>query len=353
MAIDLDSTYEDLLEQKLSGIDDSIDKREGSIVYNSTAPNTAEIIQMLITIKANVDEAYADTQSRENLIRRAAERGLKPYGASKANLKGVFNINVDIGDRFSLDELNYVVIEKIADYEYVLECETYGNVGNLFLGDLIPIAYIDGLTSAVLTEVLIPGEDEEDTEIFRTRYFNSFDSQAFGGNRADYIEKVGALQGVSGVKVYRAWNGGGTVKVVIIDSLYQKPTQALIDALQEEIDPIGQQGDGVGIAPMDHTVTVFGIDEAIINIESTISYQSGWDWAAIEPTVQTSIDDYFIELSKTWEVSDALVVRISQIETRLLGVPGIVDIANTKLNGLQQNIVLDTNAVPIRGDVIG
>ena len=43
---------------------------------------------------------------------------------------------------------------------------------------------------------LMPGEEEEDTESLRSRYFAGFDSQAFGGNRADYKEKVKALDGV-------------------------------------------------------------------------------------------------------------------------------------------------------------
>lgn len=349
----LDMTYEDLLQQKSNGVDPKLDKREGSIVYNALAVNSAETVQALITLKGVLDETFADTASRENLIKRAAERGLKPHDSTKAKLKGVFNMNVDIGERFSLDDLNYEVVSKIAEFEYVLECETLGGIGNLYLGTLIPIDYIDGLTSAELTEVLIPGEDEEDTEVFRTRYFSSFNSQAFGGNRADYKEKVGALPGVGGLKIYRAWNGGGTVKFVIIDSQFTKPTQTLIDTLQEAIDPIGQQGDGVGLAPIDHFVTVFGLDETAIDIETIITYQDGWDWAAVKPGVEAAIDAYFVEMSEAWAELDALVIRISQIETRLLGVPGLVDIFDTKINGQQQNFVLDPDAIPIRGAVSG
>src|SRR5690606_12361543 len=103
--------------------------------------------------------------------------------------------------------------------------------GNLYLGTLIPINYIAGLETAKLTEVLIPGEDEEDTEAFRQRYFNSFKSQAFSGNRADYKEKVNAISGVGGVRVYRAKHGPGTVGLTIIDSNFNKPSQTLIDTV--------------------------------------------------------------------------------------------------------------------------
>ena len=90
-----------------------------------------------------------------------------------------------------------------------LQCESTGEQGNIPFGDLIPINYIDGLETAKITEVLIPGEDEESVEDLRKRYFNSFDQQAFGGNIADYQQKTNALDGVGACKVYPVWNGGG------------------------------------------------------------------------------------------------------------------------------------------------
>ncbi|MFY0521317.1 baseplate J/gp47 family protein [Lysinibacillus sp. UGB7] len=356
--LNLDATYEDLMAQKMAGIDNSLDKREGtSMIFNATAANSVETIQMLMTVKNFVDMVFADTAPRDYLIRRAAERGLKPYEATFAKRKGVFNIDVPIDSRFSLDDLNYEVIERISQGQFILQCETSGNVGNLFSGQLIPIDYINGLQTATLTDVLVPGDDEEDTETFRKRYFNSFESQAFGGNRADYKEKVGSLPGVGGVRVYRAWNGGGTVKLVIIDSRYEKPTQTLVDDVQEAVDPIDKSGEGVGTAPIDHEVTAFAVGESIVNIETYITYQIGWDWPAIEITAKSVINEYFRELAAEWANSEddnaGLVVRVSQIETRLLGVAGVLDIKDTKLNGVQSNLVIDKEFIPKLGVMSG
>lgn len=358
--LQLDTTYEELVEEKLDQADSSLDTREGSILFNAFAINSIEIIQMLQTIIANSNEAFADTASRSNLIKRAAERGLKPLVATKARLRGIFNINVDIGARFSLDNLNYVVIDKIADLEFVLECETVGDIGNQYLGTLIPIDYIDGLTTAELVEVLVPGEDEEDTEVFRARYFDSFDSEAFGGNRKDYKDKVNSLPGVGGVRVYRAWNGGGTVKLVIINSQFEKPTQTLVDDVQFAVDPLEAQGEGIGIAPIDHIVSVFGVGDTPIDISLNITYQSGWTWPDIEANVHAVIDEYFRELAEEWakastydEDHAGLIVRISQIEIRLLGVAGVIDIADTLLNGGTSNVAIDKESIPKRGVVIG
>lgn len=358
--LQLYTTYEELVEEKLEQADSSLDAREGSILFNAFAINSIEIIQMLQTIIANSNESFADTASRPNLIRRTAERGLKPLTATKARLRGVFNINVAIGSRFSLDNLNYVVVDKIADYEFVLESETEGDIGNQYLGTLIPIDYIDGLTKAELVEVLVPGEDEEDTEVFRARYFDSFDSEAFGGNRKDYKDKVNSLPGVGGVRVYRAWNGGGTVKLMIINSQFEQPTQTLVDEVQFAVDPLDNQGEGIGIAPIDHTVTVFAVGEMPIDITLNITYQSGWTWPDIEANVHSVIDDYFKELAEEWasastyqEDQAGVIVRISQIEIRLLGVAGVIDIGDTLLNGSTSNVAVDKESIPKRGVVIG
>ncbi len=346
-------TYEVILQRMLDRVPNNIDKREGSIIYNALAPAAVELQNMYIELDWILNQSFADTAQRKYLIKRCAERGIIPEPATKAILKGEFNIDVPIGSRFSLDTLNYRVIEKISDGVFKLECETPGSEGNQQFGTLIPIDYIEGLTSAELTELLIPGEDKEDTESLRERYFNSLESQSFGGNIADYKEKTKQLPGVGGVKVYPVWNGGGTVKLVIIDSTYNVPSSTLIDAVQTAVDPIQNQGKGVGFAPIGHVVTVEGVSATTININTNITYQEGWTWADIEPYVHKAIDDYFFELASSWENENNLIVRISQIETRILNIAGVVDIENTTINGQAQNFVLGADNIPVRGEVIG
>jgi len=47
-----------------------------------------------------------------------------------------------------------------------------------------------------------------------------------------------------------------------------------------------------------------------------------------------------------------LLVRISQIESRLLAVSGIVDISGTRLNGNTANVMLEADSVAIRGQFV-
>lgn len=74
------------------------------------------------------------------------------------------SVNVPVGSRFSCGLLNYIVTEKIKAGEYQLQCETSGSEANGNIGQLIPINYISGLETAQITELLVPGEDEEGLE---------------------------------------------------------------------------------------------------------------------------------------------------------------------------------------------
>ena len=261
---------------------------------------------------------------------------------------------------------------------------------------MIPIEYIEGLETAELTEVLIPGEDEEDTEVLRERYFDSFEEKAFGGNVRDYLEKANAIPGVGSTKVTRIWNAdirpaemiptaaveawytsiidtldaevavwlaavytaavekklttGGTVLLTILNSDFDVPTNdTLKNAVQEVIDPAENAGEGYGLAPIGHVVTIQYAKTKPTAIKTNITFDTGYSWSNLQTAIDAAIEEYLLELRKAWADSDHLIVRISQIETRLLAIKGIVDIDNTKINGAADNLILGKYEVPIYG----
>ena len=226
----------------------------------------------------------------------------------------------------------------------MLQCEEVGSESNSVLGRLIPIGYINGLTSAELTEILVPGEEIEDDETLRERYYEYVRNPAYGGNIADYKRKVKLLDGVGQVKVFPVWNGGGTVKLVLLDSDNDIPTQGLIDIVQEAVDPQPQQ-QGLGIAPIGHLVTVEGAEIANIHIETTIVCESGYLKDDIEVYIESVINKYLEEMAEEWEDKD-LVVRIAHIESRILGIQGVVDVQGTLINGIASNFALSDIQIP-------
>ena len=392
-------TYEAILERMLARVSGKFDKREGSVIWDTHSPTAIELQILYIELDTILKEAYGDSASREFLILRCKERGIYPYPATHAVLKGVFTPqSVDVtGKRFNIGDINYIVTKKIADGEYEIQCESSGIVGNQYFGSMIPIEYIKGLQTAELTDILIPGENEEETEDLRRRYFNSFDESAFGGNRTDYLEKTNAIPGVGRAKVTRIWNAdispadmipkecveewyngiketlaeevehwltsvfiaakekklttGGTVLLTIINSEFGAASDALVQTVQTAIDPEVNAGGGYGLAPIGHFVKVESAKEKEMTIRTTLTFEPGGGWSNLQSSLEAAVSDYLLELRKEWADSQNLIVRISQIENRILSVPGIIDVQNTSINGEENNLTLGKYEIPVLGGV--
>ena len=347
-----EKTFENLMDEKLKNIPSDIDKREGSIVWDSLAPNALETAMIYQELNAYYKETFGSTASRIYLIERCRERGISPKPASAGVYKGQFDIEIPIGHRFSLDLYNYKVmkfIQKDSVYEYELECETLGTAPNSNFGQLIPIEYLPGLKVAKLVETLIPGEEEEETESLRQRYLNSFDGQAFGGNIKDYEEKTLSIAGVGAVKVTPVWNGGGTVKLTILNSEFDVASTHLISRVQEKIDPT-KDYTGKGIAPIGHVVTVDTAVQKSVYVATELVL-NGIEISNIKEVIDLVLKKYLLELRKDWASLKNITVRISQIESRILSIsPRIIDIKNTKINGSEVNLEIATNEIPVWGD---
>ena len=349
-----DQTYENILARSIAKIATNVDKREGSLVMNAIAPVSAEHANIYILLDSIIRNGYVDTADvREYVVSRCKERGINPHEATQATLKGKFNVEIPIGSRFSLDELNYIAMAFIEEaegyYYYQMECEIAGEIGNKGFGELSSIEYINKDLEGELVELLIPAKDEESIESLKERYLNSFDSNPFGGNKQDYKDKTKALDGVGGCIPIPVWAGGGTVKLIIIDSEYNVATPTLVASVQEQIDP-APQGEGNGIAPIGHTVTVVSAVGKPITVSSKFTLNEGYSWSQLQSNIEEVIKAYLLEMRKVWEDGN-LVVRISQIETRLLNIEGVLDVTNTKINGVDSNLAIEQSELPIFGGV--
>lgn len=228
-----------LRERMLSRVPDKLDKRPSALIYDTLEATANELAILYIELEYLIKNSYGDTAAREFLVLLCKDRGITPEPATHAVLKGVFIPDtIDVtGRRFNIGDVNYVVTEKISPGQFQVRCESLGAVGNQYLGQMIPMDYIQGLETAELTEILIPGEEEEDTEVLRQRYFESFNEQAFGGNRADYLAKVRGIEGIGNAKVTRVWNNDIRPADMIPSSAVKSWYESAIETLPEEVSP--------------------------------------------------------------------------------------------------------------------
>ena len=352
-----DKTYEQLMEEALGRVSDDIDKRPGSMVWNGNAPCLAEMAQLYLALDFVFTATYVNSAPREYLIKRAADRSIFPKAATPAVLRAKMNMNVPVGTRFSLEDINFVVTKQLGidgeDYDHLVECETAGTVGNGYAGELIPIDYVEGLTRAETDGIYSAGTDEEDTEVFRARVIESMRSIAFGGNVADYKNKAMSFDGVGQVKVLPIWNGAGTVKLILMSSNLNSPiiSDDRIASIKNEVDPTEKQGQGYGLAPIGHTVTVASVKEKDVNVSMKAELKTGVEQSAAIAEISKIINEYFKELSADWEKKDNVIVRISHIESRVLErCNSVEDIEiGTTANGATKSLILEKDEIPKLG----
>ena len=344
----------DKIEQRMLGrVNHAFDRREGSIIYDATAPASIELAELYIMADVILKETFAKTASREFLKLRASEFNIYPEEATFAEVEGKFNAPVPLGSRFNFEEYNFIVDEVIdnANHLYKLRCESRGRGANGCIGYITPVVPVNGLTSAEIVKIITPGEDEEDTEVFRKRYFEALKSKAYGGNGADYKEKVLAIPGVGGVKVYRCWNGGGTVKLVITNSEHGVADSELIKMVQNKIDPI-PQGKGYGIAPIGHTVTVVSAESAPLTINVRVTLSGGRTSQDLQPIATKAIESYLLGIRKGWGENDDRgrdTVRTAYIVAEILKLPNVIDVDSVTINGKSDKVLLEAHQIPTVG----
>lgn len=358
--------YKTILNRLLESVDDTLDKRQGSIIYDALAPAAMELAQCYASLEIYKEQTYLKTATGTNLDNRVADFGITRNPATNAiRLANIYNtdgvlFDIDIGTRFSIPEdyggYNFTVIEKIETGKYKLECETAGSVGNEYQGTLLPLYNIVGLGRAEIYGTFEAAEDIETDDDLRKRAINKLNKDAFGGNIADYRRYLENIDGIGGAKIFPIWNGGGTVKISFVNSDYTIPDEEFLDEVQSLIDPIQNQGQGLGIAPIGHTVTVVTPTEVPINISADILLLTDYELVDIEDEIKAQISNYINDIQRNWELSSRITIYISRIIANILNIQGVDNVANVTINGQSTDLVLQEDATtqhfPKLGEVI-
>lgn len=366
--IDLSNkTYANLLNDMLSNVPNKYDKREGGIMQSAVGPAAYAFEEYYLVLNQIQQAAFVQTAVGSSLDLLSVLGGIKRKQATAAVRLGVFNQPVPIGSRFSTingeASINFIVTAKTDNpNQFQLTAETKGTIGNDYTGEILPITYIQGLSKAEITDILVPGDDEETDDEFRERLITALNEKPFGGNVAAYREFVGGLDGVGGVQVYPTWNGGGTVKLSVIGADWQPASTTLINNVQNAVDPPPNQGLGLGMAPIGAKVTVVAPTAVTINVSATLTLLPTYEIGQVQEPVETAIKNYLLSIRESWAkpivnggIEYASNVFIAQIIAAILNVTGVINATNVTVNGNTADIVLTqtstTQEVPVMGTV--
>ncbi len=335
----------------LSLVPSELDKREGSLIYTAVAPICAHLAKAYIEMDANIDLVFADTACGEYLDRICNQLGVYRKGATFAKRKGVFKdsdgelMDIQIGARFGCGEVIFEATQKIKTGEFSLVCESAGSIGNGVFSDVLPIDYIENLGSVEITDILTAGEDQDSDDQLRKKVLERINSSAFCGNVADYKAKVKEIESVGAVRVVANYDGPGSVKIVILGSDFGVASGELVDKVQKKIYP--DDINEIGIAPIGHRVVVTTCQEAPIDVKLSLVLQDTADQQLLQEHIENAINAYFYQLKQNWDSqNEPIVVRLSQIENRVLDVDGVIDVSMTYINENDRNFVLSDFEIP-------
>lgn len=362
--------YDYWKDKALEKVPSNIDSRQGSIISDSLAPSAYSFAEVILYIRQWILDSYTQTATNQYLDYRGQERGLTRIAASNAVVTGRFLDRdgkpaiVEVGDRFaSIGPLPffYAVSKVNDDGTGQLTSETTGDAPNHYIGQILPITPNDDVADAQIIEISVPARNVETDDEFRKRILANYNVNAYGGNVADYQDMMAQLHTVGAVQIYPTWNGGGTVKLVILDNDFSLPSDQLIHDVQAAIDPQDMPGDGYGLAPIGHTVTVIGPTARKIDVVVTVQTDGSVQVDEVRTQINDAIEDYFDSVRRTWGSMDishrSYTLRIlrAQIIAAILRIPGIINATDLTIAGGDVDIKMTSTGtlseLPVVGEV--
>jgi uncharacterized phage protein gp47/JayE len=348
-----DKTSDNILASMLAKVPDSLDKREGSIIYDALAPAAIELEGTYTELDNVLERGFVDTATDEDLELRTKEQGVerKPAATTIRFLqcdgpKG----KIEAGKRFLVDDVYFVVRETISIPGSVkIESEEAGSHTVVdYNAEVLSLEGIDGLERASLVfehSEDFNGVDAESDEDLRQRYYVTVRRTPGSGNIDDYVFWCGEVVGVGKVIVQPLWDGPGTVKITILDSNGDPASPGLVSNVKEYLDPI--DGSGMGKAPIGAHVTVEAAMPTVVNIIANISVDGTKTVEDIEDEFELNINKYFTTLL----IGTTRTLILKKVGAVLVNTTGVSDYEGILLNGANANIILGINEIPRLGTV--
>lgn len=348
-----ESSYEAILNRMLNAIPNTLDKREGSVIYTAMAPTAMELARSYWLLGWLLNLMLPDTAVDEYLDKQVEQFGLYRIQATSATRIVLTKdsegkpVNIPSESRFRINEIILKTTEEIEKGKYYAQVEQTGIVGNQFQGELLPIQNINSLGSAeLLPDVIIEAQDKESDEDLRERFYDHVRRAPFGGNVSDYESKVMSINGVGSVQVFPIWDGPGSVYLSIGNENQREATSILVEQVQNVFQPRGNIYGGM--APIGHIVTVGTSKNLTINISATIKYKSGSSLEIIQERIKEEVSKYInsVPFKET-------AVYQSKVIVAILNVEGVIDVTSLLINGLSTNLLLEKSPSNYQTPVMG
>jgi uncharacterized phage protein gp47/JayE len=351
-------TEDVILERLKSRVDDNIDKRQGSVTHDMTAPASFEFAQAyislddLIALGLNVTEDSPD----EFVDLKVQWSGLtrKPAIQSIGTLTftGEDGTIIPVDTQARTDQTNPVFFHTIEEGVITGGTVTVNAIADIGGIDgnvesnriVIGLGDLTGVTAVTNSLPFTGGVDRETSLSLLDRYYEKVRKPATSGNVYQYEQWVKEVAGVGDVKVTPVWDGPGTVKLVLLDNQKKSPDPSVITATINYIETV---------RPIGADVTIVGASELVINVTATLTLAPGVDINGVTTQFTEGIKTYLqsIAFVNNELTSQPELIRYTRIANVLLDIPPIIDYSNLLVNGGTSNIQPTDEQVGVVGTV--
>lgn len=146
-------------------------------------------------------------------------------------------------------------------------------------------------------------------------------------------------------QVYPLSKGANTVEVMVLDAAGLPADSALIEEVQNYIDP-GSSGNGSGVAPIGAHCYITAPTKKTIDVSVTVSALPDFDKDTIQASVEEQLSVYLSEICLKQDY-----VSYGKVYAYIGVADGIKDFSDLKLNGTTGNVSVPDKSVAVLGKV--
>ncbi len=340
---------EDYYKEMTSTLKD-VDISKKSLVYNSLMPCCYELSYQSVMLDEATKMVFAssalENKYSEHLERRCLEQGIarklftiafgiiKVVGKKKAKLPKGALVSTKLGRTYFTNE-DLILDDSGIGFVGITASEK-GSKYNVDVGEIccLPVKY-EGILSIINEEKINNGYDQESDEDLYNRYLLKIRTPATSGNKYHYEQWASEVTGVGFAKCIPS---PGYVKVIITDSNKRAANKELIEETYKHIDEVRPILAG--------TLEVVTVKEITINITANVEIDSSVVLGDIQNLFINEIQKYINDI-----VFKSKKISIAKLGGLLIGLNGVIDYSNLKINNSSNNITLGEDEIAVIGTV--
>lgn len=343
-----EKTFDTILDEMLSMIPDNVDRREGSMIYDALAPCAFRLAEAYAAL-TELSDALLPTKAKGDYLEALGALWnvrREPATYAKLYLKVTPTTRkISTGTRFRVGTYLYTV--ESAETEEGVWCicaEEAGTGPSVSSGTALPVTYVPGLQSAVVTGIKEAGKEKEDETHFRDRVLQAAVSVRFGGNKGDYVAYAKTFEEIAYARVQPAWEReDGKILLEVLKNDFEYPDEALITKIQNAICP-DENGEGNGMAPIGHRVIVSAPELYICYCAVAYSPEQGANIQTVSSAIYDALKQHIMEKNKKWESGEIMTLIPQELANVVRGVDGVASVSsvniNSSMDSVQTNLLL-------------